>query len=171
MQMIADTIQQEMPAPEAGSGVDRVMRPVRSAKEAGRKVVLATVGACAYLVDGAAAVYGRGTRLFSSAERRGQRMSREVTKRFGDLEEQAVGEMRKLQEQAEGSVDNLSGIGDGHSLDEYELEKRVELVLANLGLPSRERLERLSHEIDDLNQKIDQQLQRLPSQPLADPLG
>jgi hypothetical protein len=171
MQMIADTIQQEMPAPETGAGVNRVMRPVRSAKEAGRKAVLATVGACAYVVDGAAAVYDGGMTFFSSAERRGRRMSRDMTSRFGYLEEQAVGEMRKLQEQVEDNVDHLRGMGEGHSLDEDELEKRVELVLANLGLPSRERLVRLSQEIDDLNQKIDRQLQRLPEQPLADPLG
>jgi hypothetical protein len=40
-----------------------------------------------------------------------------------------------------------------------------------MGLPSRERLERLSQEIDDLNHKIDQQLTRLPERPIPDPLG
>jgi hypothetical protein len=171
MQMIAETIQKEMPALDTDAGIARVMRPVRSVKATGRKVVLAAVGACAYVMDGAAAVYHEGTRLLSTAERRGQRMSRDVTQRFGDLEEQAVGEMRKLQEQVEDNVDHLRGMGEEHSADEDELEKRVELVLANLGLPSRERLERLTHEIDDLNQMIDRQLQRLPEQPLADPLG
>lgn len=161
--MIADTVQHEMPAPAADAGLSTLQRKVGIVGQAGRKVVLASVGLCAYVVDGAAAVYQGGARLFSSAERRGQQMSRYVTRRFGDLEEQAVGEMRKLQEQVDENVDYLrSNYIDTQSGADGDLEKRVELVLSNMGLPSRERLERLNQEIDDLNHKIDQQLMRLP---------
>ena len=99
-------------------------------------------------------------------------MSRDFTRRFGDFEEHAVGEMRKLQDQMDENVDHLrGGFMDATSSADEDLEKRVELVLSNMGLPSRERLERLSQEIDDLNQKLDQQLRRLPDRPIADPLG
>jgi parvulin-like peptidyl-prolyl isomerase len=170
--MIADMVQKEMPAPSAGAGLRQLQHKVGAVEVAGRKVVLAYVGLCAYIVDGAAAVYQEGVRFFSAAERRGQRMSRDLTRRFGDLEEQAVGEMRRLQDQVDVNVDHLrGGLLDSKDISEEDLEKRVELVLTNMGLPSRERLARLSQEIDDLNQKIDQQLRRLPEQPVPDPLA
>jgi hypothetical protein len=175
IQMIADTVQQEVPAPAAGAGLRQLQHKAGTVggtvSEAGRKVVLASVGLCAYVVDGAAAVYQEGVRLFSSAEQRGQRMSRDITRRFGDLEEQAVTEMRKLHYQVDENVDQLrGGFLETNSSADQDLEKRVELVLTNMGLPSRERLERLSQEIDDLNQKIDRQLLRLPDRPVPDAL-
>jgi hypothetical protein len=170
--MVAHTIQQEESVPSAAVGLSTLQRKAGTLGHAGRKVVLASFGLCAYVVDGAAAVYQNGLRLFSSAERRGQRMSRDMMRRFGDLEEQAVGEMRKLQDQVDENVDYLrGGLIDTKSSAEEDLEKRVELVLSNMGLPSRERLERLSREIDDLNHKIDQQLMRLPEQSAPNPLA
>jgi hypothetical protein len=171
-QMIVNTMQQEISAPEVGAGFSGWQRRAGSVGMAGRKVVLASVGFFAYVVDGAAVVVKSGTRLFTSAEHRGVRMSRDVTRRFGDLEEQAVAEMRKLQEDVDENVDHLRvGILNSKGSTDEELEKRVELVLNNLGLPSRERIERLGQEIDDLNQKIDQQLMRLPDKPYPEPLG
>ena len=99
-------------------------------------------------------------------------MSRDFRRQFGELEEQAVSEMRKLQDQVDENVDHLrGGLMDARSSADEDLEKRVELVLSNMGLPSRERLERLSMEIDELNRKLDQQLRRLPDRPIPDPLG
>ena len=39
-----------------------------------------------------------------------------------------------------------------------DLERSVEMVLASLGVPSRDRLERLSMEIDELNERLDREL-------------
>ncbi len=170
--MIADTVQQDVPAPSIGAGLNHLPHKTGAVGEAGRKLTLASVGLGAYIVDGVMAVYRGGIRFFSSAERRGQRMSRDITRRFGDFEEQAVNEMRKLQDQVDENVDQLRiGFVDAKYTADEDLEKRVELVLSNMGLPSRERLERLSMEIDDLNRKIDQQLRRLPERPIPDPLG
>jgi poly(hydroxyalkanoate) granule-associated protein len=170
--MIAETVQQEMPASPVDAGLRQWQRKLDTVSGAGRKVVLASVGLGAYVVDGAASVYKAGVRFVTSAERRGARMGRDVKHRFSDLEEQTVNEMRKLQDSVDINIEQLRGgsFGSGSAMDE-ELEKRVELVLANLGFPTRERLERLSQEIDDLNQKIDQQLKRLPDQPYPEPLG
>lgn len=170
--MIAETVQQDTPASLAGAGLRQWQRKAGAVGEAGRKLVLASIGFYGYMVDGTVSVYQSGMRLFTSAERRGEQMGRAVVRRFSDLEEQTVNEMRKLQE----SVDtNLGQLRGAHSEPkpgaDQELERRVELVLANLGFPTRERLERLSQEIDELNQKIDQQLTRLPDQPYLDPLG
>jgi len=170
--MIADPVQQEVPAHSVAAGLDHLQYKTGVVGEAGRKIALASVGFCAFIVDGAVAVYNGGVQFFTSAERRGQRMSRDLTRRFGDFEEHAVGEMRKLQDQMDENVDHLrGGFVDAKSGADEDLEKRIELILSNMGLPSRERLERLSQEIDDLNQKLDQQLRRLPDRPIADPLG
>jgi hypothetical protein len=172
IQMIAEMVQHETPASPASVGLRQWQRRTGSVKQAGRKVVLATVGLCAYMVDGIASVYQGGVRMFSTAEHRGEQMGREVTQRFSDLEEQTVNEMRKLQESVDVNITQLRSDDLNARLGpEQELEKRVELVLANLGFPTRERLERLGQEIDDLNQKIDQQLMRLPEQPFPEPLG
>lgn len=170
--MIADTVQLDVPAPSTGAGLNHMPHKAGVVSEAGRKLALASVGLGAYIVDGVMAVYKGGVRFFYSAEQRGQRMSRDMTRRFGDFEEHAVSEMRKLQDQVDENVEQLrSGFVDAKNIADDDLEKRVELILSNMGLPSRERLERLSMEIDELNQKIDQQLRRLPDRPIPDPLG
>jgi hypothetical protein len=170
--MIAEMVQQETPASPADAGLRQWQRRTGSVKEAGRKVVFATVGLCAYMVDGVASIYQGGVRLFSSAEHRGERMGRDVTQRFSDLEEQTVNEMRKLQDSVDVNMAQLrSDDLESRLGHDQEFEKRVELVLANLGFPTRDRLEQLGREIDDLNQKIDQQLMRLPDQPYPEPLG
>lgn len=133
-----------------------------------RKVALAYVGAAAYAADGVLAVYRGGERLVTSAEQRGAAMKQGAWQRFGNLEEQAVHEMRKLQGQAE---ENFQQMRESRGDVNEEIEKRIELVLANMGLPSRERLERLGQEIDALNQKLDEQFLRLPVEPIPDPLG
>lgn len=170
--MIVEMIQQDVPAPSAGAGLNSLQHQVNAVSGTGRKIALAYVGLGAYIIDGAVAVYRGGMRLISSAERRGQRMSRDFRRQFGELEEQAVSEMRKLQDQVDENVDHVrGGLMDARSSADEDLEKRVELVLSNMGLPSRERLERLSMEIDELNRKLDQQLKRLPDRPIPDPLG
>ena len=157
--MTVDTMQLEQTMVEAGAPEGRQMTATA------RRLVLAYVGAGAYLLDGMTAVYRRGERLLASAEKRGASMERGVRRRFNRLEEQAVHEVRKLQGQAE------DGFQQVRDLQAEEMEKRVELALASMGLPSRERLERLSEEIDSLNQKLDAQILRLPAEPIPDPLG
>ena len=171
--MIIDTIELEQPVlldseMLESTAAKRSRQAAREAVVTGRKLVLASVGAGAYVLDGVLAVYRSGEQLLGSAERRGAQMEHAVKRRFNNLEEQAVQEIRKLQGQAEESLDHVRISGSGVN---EEVEKRVELVLANMGLPSRERLERLSQEIDALNQKLDEQMMRLPSEPIPDPLG
>jgi hypothetical protein len=168
IQMSVDAMQLEQPGPLAGAGATKWQQIVRTTALSGRKLIMAYVGAGALLLDGAISVYRSGERLLTRAEKRGTAMEVEFKRRFGNLEEQAVNEIRKLQGQAEESVQQMRE-STGSIND--EIEKRVELALADMGLPSRERLERLSQEIDELNQKLDEQLLRLPAEPVPDPLG
>ena len=123
--------------------------------------MLAYVGFWAFTYDGVLGVYKGGVKLISDAEQRGSRMEQVFMQRFHGLENCTANELKKLQNQVEANVDQVrSTVFDTRSEVEVELEKRVELVLANVGIPSRDRLERLSQEIDFLNQKIDQELLR-----------
>lgn len=167
-EIMSDRMPVEQPAPLAGAGGKRWPQAVEKTAASGRRWALAAVGAGAYVLDGVVAVYRSGEHLLDSAERRGAAMERGARQRFGKLEEQAVGEMRKLQGQAEEGMEQMR-VSRG-SVNE-EIEKRVELALANMGLPSRERLERLSQEIDALNQMLDEQILRLPADPIPDQLG
>lgn len=166
--MAADTMRAEGSAARVDAGMKQLRQAARDAAASGHKLVLAYMGAGAYMLDGVVSVYRRGERLIVRAEKRGEVMEYEVKRRFGSLEEQAVSEMRRLQSQAEESILQMrESQGDVND----ELEKRIELLLSNMGLPSRDRLERLGQEIDALNQKLDEQILRLPAEPVLDQLG
>ena len=166
--MTVKTIELEQPASLVNTGAKQMEQVAETASASGRKLVLESVGAGAYVLDGILAVYRRGERLLDRSARRGATMQGTFRRRFGALEEQAVHEIRKLQGQAE---DGMGQLRESRGGANEEIERRVELALANMGLPSRERLERLSQEIDMLNQKLDEQILRLPREPLPDPLG
>jgi hypothetical protein len=147
------------------STVARITQPVHDSlttvKVTSHRVVLAYVGACAVVCDNVAGWVKDGTKLLSAAEDRGERMRAAVVQRLQSVEQKASGEIKRVQTQIEESVEHTkSGVAEaGHGVTD-ELEKRVELVLANLGVPSRDRLERLSKEIDELNEKLDAELMR-----------
>jgi hypothetical protein len=54
-----------------------------------------------------------------------------------------------------------AGVVESSHLAEDELERQVERMLVHFGIPSRDRLERLSSEIEQLNARIDDELERL----------
>lgn len=163
--MTVKTMELEQPAVLDETSTKQWQQKAEAATESGRKLVLASVGAGAYVLDGVMTVYQYGERLLNQAEKRGVTMQRTFRRRFGTLEEQAVSELRKLQGQAEDGIQHM------RETQTEEMERRVELALANMGLPSRERLDRLNEEIDALNRKLDEQILRLPSEPLPDQLG
>ncbi len=160
--MKANTMKMELPKQLNVAGLQKQMSADwASARTASHKTLLAAVGAWALMVDGAAGVYKSGVQLFNDAEARGEQMERDFAKRFQYIEERATKELHKAQRQVGENVEQMkSTVVDTRSEVEEELEKRVELVLANLGIPSRERLERLSQEIEYLNQKLDLELQK-----------
>ena len=157
-----NTMKLELPRQLNVEGLQkRVSSDLASTRRASHKALLAYLGFWALTVDGAAGVYKNGVQLFNDAEARGSQMERAFAKRFQRMEEHAAEELHKAQRQVDNNVQQVrSTVVDARSEVEEELEKRVELVLANLGIPSRERLERLSQEIEYLNQKLDLELQR-----------
>lgn len=166
--MTVKTMEMEQPALLDAADAKQVQRKAAAATASGRKLVLASVGAGAYVLDGMMVVYQVGERLLNQAEKRGLTLQRTFRKRFGALEEQAVEELRKLQGQTEGGFEQVRA---SHKDANQEFERRIELALATMGLPSRDRIDKLNAEIDALNQKLDEQILRLPNEPLPDPLG
>lgn len=147
------------------STVARVTQPVHEGlenfKTVSHRAILAYVGACAVAYDNLADVVQEGAKLLDAAAARGAGMQEAMVKRLQFMERTASGEIKKVQSQIEESVEQTrSGVVEASHGVTDELEKRVEVVLANLGVPSRERLDRLSREIDELNEKLDLELAR-----------
>ena len=127
----------------------------KSVAGAGHTVFLAYLGLWAIVYDSTLGVYQGSAKLLGSAEQRGERMENDVTRRFHLVEEKTADDLKRLQDQVESNVGQVRG----EVLDiEEEMEKRIQQVLANLGIPSRERVERLSQEIDSLTERIDREL-------------
>ena len=127
----------------------------------GRRVALAYVGFWAFTYDRAADVYQDGVGLLEDAVKRGERMGKVLNQRLGQVERSAAKQFNALQNHFGDNVEQVTrtvtetGVGF-----EEQLEKQVEHVLVNLGIPTRDRLERLNQEIDRLNAKLDEELAR-----------
>lgn len=149
------------------SGVDmgkvqtQVPPDTQEGSQLGRHFVLAYVGAWAFVYDRAIALYQGTLKLIADAEKRGEGMESALSQKMNCFQRQANRQRDTIQKPlsagAEQGTHNLSDAGE--TLEE-RLEKQVERVLANLGIPTRDRLERLNQEIDRLNTKLDEELAR-----------
>lgn len=129
--------------------------------KSGRRLVLAYIGVWGYACDRAAGVYRSGAKLWEDALQRGQRMEQTVQQRTEQLERRAAKQFNGLQNRFGDNVEQVtrtvSDTGEGF---ETQLEKQVERMLVNFGIPTREQLERLNQEIDRLNNRLDEELAR-----------
>lgn len=97
--------------------------------------------------------------FFDRVERRGLRMEKVINRRLQTIEERSSHELRRLSDGAMMPIKWVKQeVVEGSHLAEDEVERQVERVLERLGIPTRERLERLSHEIEALTAKIDTEL-------------
>ena len=126
-----------------------------------RRFLLLSVGAWAAVYDSTAHLARATWRLIETAEQRGERMEDSFLQRFRLVEDKAVDQLRHLQEGIK--IDDARATLDGAlTYSHDELAERIQTMLDSLGIPSREQLERLNREIDQLNEKIDLELQRRP---------
>ena len=158
--MNVETMKAELSKQPVVTGVQQhVAENWSSVRTLGRTIVLAYVGFWGVVYDNVADVYCSGAKLFDAAETRGIRMEQDFSQRFLRIEHQASDEIKRLQGQFGESIDQVKfNTYAPHGEAEDQLETRVELVLANLGVPSRQRLERLSQEIEELNHLLDREL-------------
>lgn len=155
----------EATMPEVRQGVEQekaqrqVNAQLTALGQGGRRLALAYVGlwGCAY--DRATGVYRGGLELWDHAVQRGQKMEQTLLQRIEQLERRAAKQFNKLQNSVGDNVEQVTrSVSDTSEGFEMQLEKQVERVLINLGIPTRERLERLNQEIDRLNARLDEEL-------------
>jgi len=145
--------------------VDEAQRQVNArlatVGEGGRRLALAYVGLWGCMYDRAAGVYRSGVKLWEDAVQRGQAMEQVLQQRVAQVERRAAKQFNGLQNRFGDNVEQVTRtVTDTGESFEVQLEKQVERVLVNLGIPTRDRLERLNQEIDRLNAKLDEELTR-----------
>ena len=145
--------------------VDEAQRQVNArlatVGEGGRRLALAYVGLWGCMYDRAAGVYRSGVKLWEDAVQRGQAMEQVLQQRVAQVERRAAKQFNGLQNRFGDNVEQVTRtVTDTGESFEVQLEKQVERVLVNLGIPTRDRLERLDQEIDRLNAKLDEELTR-----------
>ena len=135
---------------------------VTTAKEAprlGLRSVRVYVGFYGLVYDTLHGLWTDPGRFYDRVERRGLQLERGLNTRFEQLEHEAgvsIGSLRRGLQLRLRRVQRE--VIHGTYAAEGELEKQVERTLDRLGIPSRDRLERLSAEIEALSAKIDQEL-------------
>lgn len=119
------------------------------------------VGSWALAWDGVATAVRNPADTVERFQLRGVRLNRQLWKLLQRAEKQAVGDISRLSDGALIPVRMLqAGVTDSSHFAEDEVERQVQSMLARLGIPSRERIERLSHEIEALSARIDDELLR-----------
>lgn len=132
---------------------------VKQMQKTGRKVALAYAGLFGLAYDEAKAILERGRKMVSQAESRGEKMEA-ATRRQAKSARQGV---EKRVQKAEKEVEKIQKrlvkqVRRSEATAENEMDSQVEKVLERLGIPSRERIVKLSAEIEALSRKIDQEV-------------
>lgn len=132
---------------------------LRQIRDASRKAVLAYAGLWGMAYDEAAGLLEKGKSMLEQAEHRGESMESAATKRAQKVREQAKGRLQKMEARFDSMQGKVKGRAEkAEGKVEYDLETQVERVLDRLGIPSRDRIVKLSEEIEALSKKIDAQL-------------
>ena len=136
---------------------------VKFVQKTGRKVALAYAGLLGMAYDEARAILKRGRKLVGEAESRGEAMEaatlRQVKNARHGVEKQ-VEKQVKMAEEEMGKVQKrfVKQVRRSEAKAENSIDAQVERVLERMGIPSRERIVKLSAEIEALSQKIDQEV-------------
>lgn len=160
--MKADVMNQEAPMHiESRKIQEQVKGRFEGARKTGHRAALIYVGFFGCVYDRASRLYQRSEKLVGSAIARGEKMEQAFNKQFERLGQRTSKEIDTLQNQLGENVEQVTRtVSDKGEGLEGQLEKQVERVLVNLGIPTRDRLERLNQEIDRLNAKLDEELAR-----------
>jgi poly(hydroxyalkanoate) granule-associated protein len=160
--MKADVMNLEAPSRAVPSKVqEQVNERLHVAGKTGRKIALVYAGlfGCAY--DRASGLYQGGEKLLNDAIKRGEKMEQALGEQLGRFGRRASRQANSLQNQFGENIEQVTRtVSDTGETLEEQLEKQVERVLVNLGIPTRDRLDRLNQEIDRLNAKLDEELAR-----------
>ena len=128
------------------------------------RAVYLMVGSWALAWDGLVAAVRSPGDTVERFQLRGVQVNRQLWRLLLRAEKHAVEDISRLSDGALLPVRLLqAGVTDSSHFAEDEVERQVQAMLARMGIPSRERIERLSHEIEMLSARIDDELLRQTS--------
>ncbi len=134
-----------------------------------RSVVRTYVGLWGMAGDSMKSAWNAAMHFANRAEKRGLKVQQDLDKQAETLSNRASGELKEWRGRMRHSKESVAKeIDAGEKVAEEEIEKQIEKVLMRLGIPTRDRLDKLSREIEELSAKIDQELLR-HDQPLVEP--
>jgi transposase len=132
---------------------------IRQIRDAGRRAVLAYAGLWGMAYDEATTLLDKGKSMLEEAEQRGETMESAAAERVKKVGEQAKNRLQKVEAQVDSLQGKISSRAErAEGKVEYDLEAQIERVLDRLGIPSRDRIMKLSEEIEALSLKLDAQM-------------
>ncbi len=135
------------------------LRWVRAAPGRGMRICS---GACALAYEAVAGTVRDPGEALERVELRGVRLQRSLLGSWRALGRDSGAELNRLADNVAAPVRWVQrGVRVTGASSADEVERHVEGVLERLGLPSRERLDRLAREIESLSARIDQDLAAL----------
>jgi poly(hydroxyalkanoate) granule-associated protein len=138
---------------------EQVDNNLRQLREVSRKAILAYAGLWGLAYDEAVSVLEKGKTMLERAEDRGESLETAANRQVHKVREEAQSRLKSVEARVESFQDKIVNRAQrAEDKVEYDMEAQIERVLERLGIPSRERINRLSVEIEALSQKIDAQL-------------
>ena len=136
---------------------------VKFVQKTGRKVARAYAGLLGIAYDEARAILKRGRKLVDDAENRGEQMETATLKQVKNVRKDVEKQVKKQVQMAEKEVEKVQKrvvkqVRRSETQAENSIDAQVERVLERMGIPSRERIVKLSAEIEALSRKIDQEV-------------
>lgn len=136
---------------------------IKQMRKTGRKVALTYAGLLGMAYDEAKAILDRGRKMVNEAESRGEKLEnaarRQVKSARKGVEKQVKQQVKGVEKEVEKVQKRFTKqVQRSEARAENEIDAQVERVLDRLGIPSRDRIVKLSAEIEALSRKIDQEL-------------
>lgn len=138
---------------------EKVDSNLRQIRKAGHKAILAYAGLWGMAYDEAMTMLDRSKEVLDKAKDRGEKLEVEANQRTKRVRMQTEEQFKAIESRFAKVRNRFARQADEMEESvEADIENQVERVLERLGIPSRERISKLSNEIEALSQKIDAQL-------------
>lgn len=143
---------------------------IKMMRDFGRKSVRVYAGVLGLAYDSARSLVSQGKSFVDEAEERGEALESATQRRVEDVYSDARRQAQAATQRLDETRSELrSRVRRSERQAEAELESQIESILERMGIPNRERINRLSVEIENLSQKIDR-LARLQDPTVAEPM-
>ncbi|MBI3959089.1 MAG: phasin family protein [Chloroflexi bacterium] len=132
---------------------------VKQMQKTGRKVALAYAGLWGMAYDEARSILERGRKMVNEAESRGEKMEAASLRQMKNARRSVEKQVKNAEKKMEKVQKRFAKqVRRSEAQAENEIDSQVEKVLERLGIPSRDRIVKLSAEIEALSRKIDREV-------------